>query len=137
MEKAAFKLDGYQFVKASINFDIPNESTLHIQFFPQGKLSLSKGKYSLTFEVIVSCGEGGAEVVNVTCKAQFSFGNPISSEEEVPRFFYPNSLAIVFPYVRAFVSTMTLQANIPPVVLPTVNLTGLSDTLQRNTEVSE
>lgn len=53
--------------------------------------------------------------------------------EEIPTFFYPNSLAILFPYVRAFVSTLSLQANVRPVMLPTINLMGLTDRLRAQT----
>ena len=56
---------------------------------------------------------------------------------EIPDFFYPNSLAIIFPYIRAFVSTLTLQANVRPIVLPTVNLMGLTDMLRKETTVEE
>lgn len=54
---------------------------------------------------------------------------------EIPDYFYANSLAIIFPYIRAFVSTITLQSNMHPIVLPTVNLMGLSEKLKRNTDV--
>ena len=57
--------------------------------------------------------------------------------EEIPGFFYPNSLAIIFPYVRAFVSTITLQANVHPVMLPTLNLIGLTEELRSNTRNAE
>ena len=56
---------------------------------------------------------------------------------DIPEYFYPNSLAIVFPYVRAFVSTITLQANMQPVVLPTINLMGLTEELKEKTTVIE
>ena len=36
---------------------------------------------------------------------------------DIPDYFYPNSLAIVFPYVRSFVSSVTLQANIESPIL--------------------
>lgn len=136
MEKAAFKLETYSFVKAALDFNIPKEPSLNVAIVPSGVLSLSEGKYVLTFQAIVTCEESHAEVVNVVCEALFSFDAPVK-EEDIPSFFYPNSLAIVFPYVRAFVSTMTLQANVRPIVLPTVNLTGLTEELQRNTEVKE
>ena len=136
MEKAAFKLDTYRFVKAALDFDIPTEASLDIAIAPSGVLFLSKGKYVLTFQVVVTCEENSAEVVNVVCEAVFSFATPVKPED-VPSFFYPNSLAIVFPYVRAFVSTITLQANVRPVVLPTINLTGLTEELRKKTEVKE
>lgn len=51
----------------------------------------------------------------------------------MPSYFYRNSIAIVFPYIRAFISTVTLQANIPPIILPTMNLTSLEIPLKQNT----
>ena len=72
--------------------------------------------------------------VKVKCNAEFQFNGAIGLDE-IPAFFYPNSIAIVFPYVRAFVSTLTLQANVQPMLLPTINLSSLQETLRKNTEV--
>lgn len=136
MEKAAFKFESYQFVKASLNFEIPDDATLEIDINPKGTLFLTRSLYKLEFNVTVICSETNKEVVNVSCVSEFLFDSPIS-KDDIPDFFYPNSLAIVFPYVRAFVSTISLQANVRPVILPTVNLMGLTDLLRKNTEVSE
>lgn len=133
MENAAFKLDKYYFINASLSFDIPDDVTLNIEIIPSGIYEQSKGIYFLNFEIKVICKETNSEVVDVTCRAQFSFNEPVQIEE-IPDYFYPNSLAIMFPYVRAFVSTITLQANVHPVVLPTVNLMGLTEELRNNTK---
>lgn len=66
----------------------------------------------------------------------FTFEDNIS-KNDIPDYFYPNSFAIIFPYIRAFVSTISLQANVQPVVLPTINLMGLTDSLKNKTEVIE
>lgn len=134
MDNVAFKLDTYHFVKASLNFDIPEDVTLEIEITPSGTYKQSKGLYNLTFEVKVFCKETCSEIVNVICEAQFSFQDPVKIEK-IPDFFYPNSLAILFPYIRAFVSTITLQANVYPILLPTVNLMGLTKVLQNSTIV--
>lgn len=39
--------------------------------------------------------------------------------------FVPNGLAILFPYIRAIVSTYTASANIPPLILPTININSI------------
>lgn len=46
-------------------------------------------------------------------------------------------MAILFPYIRAFVSTVTLQANVMPILLPTVNLSSLESRLRENTKESK
>lgn len=134
MEKAAFKLDNYHFTKASLDFNIPNDAELNISFNPKGVFYAKDARYDLVFDVIVECVETNTDVVKVSCEASFSFGNTVSIED-IPDYFYPNSLAIVFPYVRAFVSTISLQANVQPVVLPTVNLMGLTEKLKEQTKI--
>lgn len=37
----------------------------------------------------------------------------------------PNSIAILFPYLRSFMSTVTAQAGISPFILPTININNL------------
>ena len=134
MEKAAFKLDNYHFTKASLDFNIPNDAELNISFNPKGVFYAKDARYDLVFDVTVECVETNTDVVKVSCEASFSFGNKVSIEN-IPDYFYPNSLAIVFPYVRAFVSTISLQANVQPVVLPTVNLMGLTEKLKEQTQI--
>lgn len=134
MEKAAFKLDSYQFTKASLDFNIPNEAELNITFNPKGIFYTKKFRYELEFDVIVKCKETDTNVITVSCLSSFTFNGPISIDE-IPDYFYPNSIAIIFPYIRAFVSTISLQANIQPVLLPTINLMGLTEELKGKTQV--
>ncbi len=69
-----------------------------------------------------------------SCVSQFQFAESLKLED-IPPYFYVNSIAIIFPYVRAFISTVTLQSNIPPIVLPTMNLTELAVPLKKNTKL--
>lgn len=134
MEKAAFKLDSYHFTKASLDFNIPNKAELNITFKPKGIFYTKDFRYQLEFDVIVKCKETDTNVITVSCLSSFTFNGPISIDE-IPDYFYPNSIAIIFPYIRAFVSTISLQANIQPVLLPTINLMGLTEELKGKTQV--
>lgn len=135
-KEVAFRLVNYKFTKATLNFDIKKDAEFVIDFKPSGKLKEIKGTYDLSFDTIVKCEETDTIIVEVSCIAQFSFMDRIKFEE-IPDFFYPNSLAILFPYIRAFVSTLSLQANSSPMILPTVNLMGLTEKLRDNTSVVE
>lgn len=75
------------------------------------------------------------EVISVNCQAEFMFESA-RTLEDIPDYFYANSIAILFPYVRAFVSTVSLQANIPPIIIPTLNLSPLKDYLKANTIIA-
>lgn len=135
-KEVAFRLVNYKFTKATLIFDIPENAEFVISFKPSGKFKEKEGTYNLSFNTIVSCKETDTTIVEVSCIAQFSFKDEIKLKD-IPDFFYPNSLAILFPYIRAFVSTLSLQANSSPIILPTVNLMGLTEVLRENTSVVE
>lgn len=135
MEKAAFNFKGYHFKKAIIDFPTGNDFyDLQIAFNPSGVFDTQNSLYKLLLEIVVLTGEENNEhpIVDVTCEAEFQFSQKIELND-IPGFFYPNSIAILFPYIRAFVSTLTLQANVTPIVLPTLNLTNLQEKLKKNT----
>jgi preprotein translocase subunit secB len=134
--EVAFRLDGYRFTKATLNFDIPEKAELAISFIPSGKFYEKEGRYELSFDTVLNCEKVNTEVINISCIAFFSFNGNVKFQT-IPDFFYPNSLAILFPYIRAFISTLSLQANSSPIILPTVNLMGLTDELREKTSVVE
>ena len=45
-----------------------------------------------------------------------------SNKEKISTFAEVNGVAILFPYVRAIISTYTANANVPPLILPPVNV---------------
>lgn len=70
--------------------------------------------------------------MRINCKGLFEFKN-VETIEDIPDFFYKNSIAILFPYVRAYISLVTTQANVPGIILPTYNLSNLEEKLRNNT----
>ncbi|WP_415711111.1 protein-export chaperone SecB, partial [Aquirufa beregesia] len=70
--------------------------------------------------------------IEIECNGIFGFKEN-TTFEQIPDFFYNNSMAILFPYLRAFISLVTLQINIPPLILPTLNLSSLEADLRKNT----
>ena len=133
MEKAAFALKNYIFKKVNIDFSsIEEKSNFLIRFNHSGIFNSNTNTYSLTiiFSALDEKNEN-LELINIECEATFVFSKE-ATLETIPEYFYANSIAIIFPYVRAFVSTVTLQANISPVVLPTLNLTSLKEKLKEH-----
>lgn len=134
MEKASFSLVGYHFDRVVIDFqNITDEKEWNVGIKPSGVYDEATGEYSLQFVFFGKLGEkADSPNVETQCKALFKFRSPLK-REDIPSYFYANSIAIIFPYVRAFLSTVTLQANIQPVILPTYNLSSLKDSLIENT----
>lgn len=50
-----------------------------------------------------------------------------TSEEQKWDFTNRNAVAILFPYVRSLISTYTANANVPPLILPPINVLKLVD----------
>lgn len=134
MNNAAFKLEKYIFDQANLNLsNLKAETTFNIDFIPSGEFYVDKDKYVLTFLFTAKDAESNAEIAFVRCIATFLFRD-MNADKEIPEYFYTNSIAILFPYIRAFVSTLTLQANVVPIVLPILNLSDLKDTLKAHTK---
>lgn len=132
MKKAAFSLNEYRFEKVEIDFSKKTSNDLKILFEPTGKFISKDSSYELNFTFIAHNESPDTSFVKITCISTFKFEDKISFEE-IPSYFYRNSIAIIFPYIRAFISTVTLQANIPPIILPTMNLSSLETPLKENT----
>lgn len=125
-------MEGFRFEE--IQMDLRNvPDTLRIDIKPTGVFNSGNGLYELTFNFAVTSDEA-YQVVKIVCKASFKF-KEIRNLDDIPQYFYSNSIAIIFPYVRSFISSVTLQANIKPITLPVMNLTSLQDELKNNTEV--
>lgn len=136
IEQAAFSFKDFRFDKIKMDFSILRGTELRLEIKPYGFFHSSTGSFELHFIFTASnkSEENEEDVLDIHCVSNFEFKN-VHSIEEVPEYFYANSLAIVFPYVRAFVSNVTLQSNIKPLVLPTMNLSGLQEELKRNLKV--
>lgn len=53
------------------------------------------------------------------------------SENDIEEF-KPNAVAILYPYVRSLVTSITANANTNPLILPTINTNKLLDKEQNN-----
>jgi len=132
MKKAAFYLDKYSFYKIQIDFSKKLSSDLDISFDPKGVFNSKTSEFELKIAFTSKSKESNEKFIFIECIAIFKFED-VNDFKEIPTYFYRNCIAIIFPYIRAFISTVTLQANIPPLVLPTLNLSALEQPLKENT----
>lgn len=137
-ETPIFQFEKYQFEKAFLDFASihTDKNLISIDFDPSGIYKQAEQVYSLTLKIDVfsEYEEEKKLFVSATVIATFKFNGNIEFKT-IPDFFYPNSIAIIYPYIRSFVSTLTLQANIKPLILPTFNLSSLQNKLRNSTRV--
>lgn len=134
MKKAAFSLDNYRFNKIFINSDNTPTEDISIDFKPSGIFDSETKSFELALDFTAFSEEKGIDnyFMKITCLSIFSF-DEVNTVEEIPPYFYKNSIAIVYPFIRAFVSSVSLQANVKPIILPTMNLSSLEIPLKENT----
>lgn len=135
VKKASFSFDTYKIIK--FKYDNPSSEidTITYAINPSGRFFSKTGIFILEFEFVVKYGENNeSELLRLTTQGEFNFGGELNYSD-VPDFFFKNSIAIVFPYIRAFVSTLTSLANVKTLTLGLLNFSGLEDIFKENTTV--
>jgi len=56
----------------------------------------------------------------------FSCDEPITEEFKNSHFPISNAPAIAYPFMRSFINTVTVNSNLNPVILPTINFVELA-----------
>lgn len=104
-------------------------SDLSVGFRPSGKLYMENQMFNLELAVSISDSSEGFKV-EIESVGFFKFEN--IEKENLSSFLYYNAPAILFPYLRAYISSLTTLSGIKPIVLPTLNLSNLKDELKQN-----
>lgn len=101
-----------------------NELDLHIgQFFPDDNENIFGVGFKVSFQQ-----EGYS--INTEMRFFFETDSPITEDFKNSSFPTVNAPAIAFPYLRSFLSIVTMQAGYPPVMLPSVNFVEFSKKAQ-------
>lgn len=133
---AAFSLEDYKITRFLLNHPDSEPDGLDIMFDPSGTYDQPSGVFHLRFDfaAFYSTNEVSerTNICEATMVSEFKFNEPLEFED-LPDFFYINSIAIVFPHLRAFISTVTSLSNTRRIILPILNLTSLEATLKAQT----
>jgi len=62
----------------------------------------------------------------------FSF-DQVHDKKNLPNYFYINAPAIIFPYIRSYISALTALSGMEAIILPPLVLSGLREELIANT----
>lgn len=79
---------------------------------------VEEDEYEITLNTTVS-DENENVYVNVKCRALFH------TEQENTGMLEKNTIAIMFPYVRSYISIITTQPGMVPIVLPAMNIVAM------------
>ena len=132
-KNAAFKFISFKIPSFSYNESVKTESMIKLEFRPSGRYLQKEGTFELKLELLGwDDDDKKKKIIYVQCIAYFEFEKDLPFTD-IPSYFYKNAIAIVFPYIRSFTSTLTLQANSGLVILGLMNLSNLEVPLIQNT----
>ncbi len=133
IKQISFNFSDFKVISFSLDsFASKPDDELALQFGPSGSFDGTNYVVKFDFRAFVKEESEERDFINATMVSRFIFDESITFEN-IPNYFFPNSIAIAFPYLRAFISTLTVQANIQPLILPTMNLMDLAGPLKQNT----
>lgn len=82
-------------------------------------------KFIVKFDVTLTSDNGVS--ISLEYVGLFETDAEITEEFQQGKFVTINAPAITFPYLRSFITTFTVNAGLPPVILPTINFQALVD----------
>ncbi len=132
MEESRFQFQGFKITRSLIERkDKEISKKISIGFKPKGILKNSKDKFILELGVLIN-DENKAFNIEIDSFATFHFEKEVEVNK-LNNMFYVNAPALLFPYIRAYISTLTNLSGFEPINLPTLNMQKLGNDLKNNT----
>ena len=132
MEDSKFQFKGFTIVRSLIERnDNKSSKKLSLGFAPKGIINRDEATFQLHLGVKIE-DENKTFNIELEAVANYTFEKK-EGLDTLGQLFYINAPALLFPYVRAYISTLTNLSGFEPINLPTLNMTRLGDDLRKNT----
>lgn len=115
--------------KKNDKYKSENEENSKLDLKIKPKTVINENNMDVTLEVLIS---ENAQENNKPFEMKVELTGYFYVEGMAPERLKANAIAILYPYVRAIISTYTTNANITPLLLPAINVNKLVE--QQNKE---
>ncbi len=131
-EFSKFQFTGFKIIRSLIerNDNEPSKK-IFLGFSPKGLINKKESTFRLQLGVKIE-DENKSFNIEIIAIAYYSFKNK-EGLDNLNNLFFVNAPALLFPYIRAYISTLTNLSGFDPVNLPTLNMSGLGEDLKKNT----
>ena len=123
--KAKFKFVGYRISHSELNLSENTSDNMEFGIGIKAKGKIDGECFHLELNTTVSSKDESVQA-NVIMIGEFLFDKEIS-KDMLGGMFSVNAPAIMFPYVRAYISTLTALSGIDAVIVPTIMTAPLRD----------
>ncbi|RRQ49799.1 protein export chaperone secb [Maribacter algicola] len=125
------QFESFSVRESHIKFNEPGKYKINIQFTPKGYIFINLNQFHLKLDVNIKDAEDKFEIKLSTISV-FTYPEEASVDEYKQSLFILNAPAIVFPYIRAYISSLTALSGMPTLTLPTLNMANLGEELKAN-----
>lgn len=129
--QSSLKLESHHFTHLIFNFISDIKGTGKALSLSEDKLEVkvllekSKNKITVDMSFNTTAKEDDEKIFNLSAgyKGIFTYTDG-TTQKSVTSFAKANAPAIIFPFLRAAIASMTLAAGVPPIILPVMNFTN-------------
>jgi preprotein translocase subunit SecB len=130
-EKSTFQFLDYVISKSLLlRGTEKSDGEFNINITPSGIIDKDESRFQLTLDLKLT-DNTEQTVINIEAIGFFSFEGDYKAVEN---FLFLNAPAILYPYLRAYISSLTALSGLDTITIPTMNLSGLKDQLKENTK---
>lgn len=127
---------GIQFInflvkESHLVFKDPGKQKISVSFSAKGYIFRDINQFQLQLGVDIKEEEGKFEI-HLETESIFEYPIDADIESYKNSLFVVNAPAIVFPYLRAYITNLTALSGIPVLTIPTFNLSNLGESLKGN-----
>lgn len=130
-KQTGFKFESFVIKEAYIKRNPVKQGKFKFSIDPIGKIDSENSKFYLELIVELSDDTDSFEA-EVHAIGSFKFAG--NNDEMLSNFFIINAPAIIFPYIRSYISTLTANSGLKTINLPVMNLTSIGKKLKNNIE---
>lgn len=128
-EKSKFSFLGYTITHSEITLSDKSDNTEYsIDIEANGKVE--GNEFSLFMTVLLNSNDDSISAKVSMC-GNFEFDETIEADT-LDSMFCANAAAIIFPYIRSYITTLTSLSGVEPVILPTLNMSPLGEEIRKS-----
>lgn len=134
--EAKIQFVDFKVLESHIVFKQTGKYKINLAFNPEGQVIKSNSTFILKLGVQVH-DEDEKFFIELETESTFKYSDTIDVEEYINSLFVLNAPAIVFPYLRAYITNLTAQSGMSPLILPTLNLSKIGEDLKSNIQIQD
>jgi len=131
---ANIQFESFSVRESHIVFNEPGKYKIDLHFTPKGYILVNLNQFHLRLDVNIKDADDKFDIKLSTISI-FSFPEGANIEEYKQSLFVLNAPAIVFPYLRAYITSLTALSGMSTLTLPTLNMATIGEELKASLDV--